>query len=99
MNRADLIGYVAKDCKVSKEHAALAVESVLNNIKHAVTERNEKVALKGFGTFSVGKRAQKKSINPQNPQGDRLTVAAYDSFDFDPAGELKKFKVYPLVEQ
>jgi DNA-binding protein HU-beta len=63
MNKAELINEVAKVVRVKKE-AAAAVDAVFGAIKKALKKGN-KVAVAGFGTFGVAKRAARKARNPQ----------------------------------
>jgi DNA-binding protein HU-beta len=63
MNKAELINEVAKVVCVKKE-AAAAVDAVFGAIKKALKKGN-KVAIAGFGTFGVAKRAARKARNPQ----------------------------------
>jgi nucleoid DNA-binding protein len=63
MNKAELINEVAKVVCVKKE-AAAAVDAVFGAIKRAL-KKGDKVAIAGFGTFGVAKRAARKARNPQ----------------------------------
>ncbi len=63
MNKAELINEVAKVVSVKKE-AAAAVDAVFGAIKKAL-KKGDKVAIAGFGTFGVAKRAARKARNPQ----------------------------------
>jgi len=63
MNKAELINEVAKVVCVKKE-AAAAVDAVFGAIKKAL-KKGDKVAIAGFGTFGVAKRAARKARNPQ----------------------------------
>jgi len=52
MTKAELINYIAKDCRISKSLA----EQVLNSVTHNVSKcmrKNDKITLTGFGTFYV----------------------------------------------
>ena len=63
MNKGELINEVAKVVCVKKE-AAAAVDAVFGAIKKAL-KKGDKVAIAGFGTFGVAKRAARKARNPQ----------------------------------
>jgi DNA-binding protein HU-beta len=63
MNKAELINEVAKVVCVKKE-AAAAVNAVFGAIEKAL-KKGGKVAIAGFGTFGVVKRAARKARNPQ----------------------------------
>jgi DNA-binding protein HU-beta len=85
MNKADLIGEVAK-VTCTKKEAAMAVDTVLESITKAL-KKNEKVTLPGFGTFSVVKRAARKGRNPQT--GEVLKIKASKAPKFTAGKGLK----------
>ncbi len=63
MTKKELIGKVSEDTGMSKVDSAVAVDSVLNNIKAEITKGN-KVAIADFGIFSVVERAARDGRNP-----------------------------------
>ena len=79
MNKSDLIENVAKECGMSKAAADQALNSVLGAITDAVSE-GDKVALIGFGTFSVTKRAAREGRNPQT--GKTMQIPAKNVVKF-----------------
>lgn len=64
MTKADLIDKMAKDAGISKAAAGKALDSMIDGIMKAV-KKGSKVALVGFGTFSVSKRKARTGRNPQ----------------------------------
>jgi len=62
MNKADLIDKIAAGCHINKTQAAGAIDTTVDSITSAL-KKGDRVALIGFGTFSV---SQKKS--PQRAQ-------------------------------
>ena len=64
MNKAELIDAIAKDAKLSKADAKRALESLTGNVTKALKKGN-KVALIGFGTFSISNRSARTGRNPQ----------------------------------
>lgn len=72
MTKDELIDAVAKNC-CSKKEAADAVNAVLDNITQALV-KGDKVALTGFGIFSVSKRAARQGVNPRT--GEKISIAA-----------------------
>jgi DNA-binding protein HU-beta len=73
VTKAELVNAMAEKAGLSKTDA----EGALKAFTEAVTEAlqaEEKVALVGFGTFSVGARAQRIGKNPQT--GEQITIAA-----------------------
>ena len=62
MNKTELVAKIAEGAGLSKVDAKKALEATLDAITSAV-KKDEKVALIGFGTFSVAKRAARKGVN------------------------------------
>ena len=73
MNKGELVEKVAKECVLSKSAAEQVLASVFGAITDAMAT-GEKVALLGFGTFSVSERAAREGRNPQT--GEPIQVAA-----------------------
>ena len=63
MNKTELVGAIAEQAGLSKASAKKALEATLDAIAGAV-KKGDKVALVGFGTFAVVKRAKRNGINP-----------------------------------
>lgn len=63
MNKTDLVAAVAAKAELSKKDADAAVTAALDAIKGALAD-GDKVALVGFGTFSVKERSARTGINP-----------------------------------
>jgi len=66
MTKDELVDAVAAKTGLSKKDVERVVNGVLETITKTLTE-DGKVALTGFGTFSISKRAARTGINPQNP--------------------------------
>jgi DNA-binding protein HU-beta len=64
MTKADLIDKMAGEADISKAAAGKALDSFVDGIIKTVKKGN-KVALVGFGTFSVSKRKARTGRNPQ----------------------------------
>jgi len=73
MTKADLVEKMAKDADISKAAAGKALDSLIDAIVKTVKKGN-KVALVGFGTFSVSKRKARTGRNPQT--GATIKIAA-----------------------
>ena len=73
MNKAELIQAVAAKSGLSKKDAEAAVAAVIDSLTDAL-KAGEKVALVGFGTFSVKARAARTGKNPQT--GEEIQIAA-----------------------
>jgi DNA-binding protein HU-beta len=87
MNKGELIEQIAKDAKLSKNQATIALNSALGSIQTAM-KKGDKVTLVGFGTFSVAKRKARTGRNPQT--GAALKIPARRVARFSPGAALKK---------
>ena len=87
MNKAQLIDAIASDAKLSKAEAKRALEAVITATSKALG-KGERVALVGFGSFSVSKRAARKGRNPQN--GKEIKIAAKKVVKFRAGADLAK---------
>ncbi len=71
MNKEQLIAKIATDVKIPKAQAKLALESFLDTVKKTL-KKGEKIALVGFGTFSVSKRKARTGINPATREAIKI---------------------------
>jgi DNA-binding protein HU-beta len=86
MNKAELIGHIAREADLSKMSAARALEAVLGAVT-AVLADGGTVALAGFGSFEVGERAARQGRNPRS--GEVLTIEAAKVVKFRAGKNLK----------
>ncbi|MBE0649125.1 MAG: HU family DNA-binding protein [Bacteroidales bacterium] len=87
MNKAQLIEAIASEAKMTKADAKRALEAVVGATTKALA-KGERVALVGFGSFAVSKRAARKGRNPQN--GKEIKIAAKKVVKFKAGAELAK---------
>jgi DNA-binding protein HU-beta len=87
MNKAQLIEAVAADAKLSKAEAKRALEATITATTKALS-KGDRVALVGFGSFSVSKRGARKGRNPQT--GKEIKIAAKKVVKFKAGAELTK---------
>ncbi|MBI5540248.1 MAG: HU family DNA-binding protein [Bacteroidia bacterium] len=73
MNKAELIDAVAKESKLTKVDSGKAIDAIVATITKAL-KKGDRVALVGFGSFSVAKRAARNGRNPQT--GKAIKIAA-----------------------
>ena len=73
MKKSELIAAMAESADISNAAAGKALEGMLGAVSGALS-KGEKVALIGFGTFSVTKRAARDGRNPQT--GKAIKIAA-----------------------
>jgi DNA-binding protein HU-beta len=86
MNKAELIDAIAKDAGLTKADAKKALEAFVTSTMKAL-KKNDRVALVGFGSFSVAKRAARKGRNPQS--GKEIKIAAKKVVKFKPEPAVK----------
>ena len=87
MNKADLVEKIAASTGITKTAAAAAIDCFIDSVTMAL-KKGDRVALVGFGTFSV---SQRKARNGRNPQtGGVLKIAARRVAKFTPGVDLKK---------
>jgi DNA-binding protein HU-beta len=76
---------VAAKTELGKAAAVVAVDSVLDLIAEAL-QANERVDLRGFGSFMVKERKERQGRNPRT--GETITIAAKRDASFKPGKEL-----------
>lgn len=86
MNKGELIESVAKDVGISKALAGRVLDSAIGAIKKSLS-KGDRVALVGFGTFSVGTRKARSGRNPQT--GQPIQIKASKAPRFRAGSELK----------
>jgi len=85
MNKAQLIDSIAKDAKLTKADAKRALDSFVKTTTTAL-KKGDRVALVGFGSFSVSKRSARTGRNPQT--GKEITIPAKKVVRFKAGSEL-----------
>lgn len=79
MNKSELIAAMAADAGISKAAAKSALESLTNNVTSTL-KSGGKVALVGWGTWSISKRAARTGRNPQT--GASINISAKNVVKF-----------------
>lgn len=85
MNKSELINAMAAESGLSKVDSKKALDAFINAVGKAM-KAGEKVALVGFGTFSVSERAARTGINPSTKQA--IEIPAKKVVKFKPGTEL-----------
>lgn len=85
MNKTELIDKIAEVAGLTKADAKKALEATTAAIKDALVA-GDKVALIGFGTFSVNERPAREGINPATKQ--KITIAAKKVAKFKAGADL-----------
>jgi len=73
MNKAELTGRVARECRITKVQAARVIDSLLDNVTRSL-KKGERASLVGFGTFTIARRRARTGRNPQT--GAPITIPA-----------------------
>ena len=82
-----MIEKVAAKTELKKADVEVAVDSVLDLIAETLRS-NERVDLRGFGSFVVKDRKERQGRNPRT--GEAITIAAKRDAGFRPGKELTK---------
>lgn len=86
MTKADLLKKMANSAAIPNATAAKALSAALDAITSSL-RRGQKVALVGFGTFSVAKRQARLGRNPRT--GQTIKIPAVRVPRFSPGKDLK----------
>ena len=79
MTKAELVNAIAEKAGLTKVDAEGALKAFAEAITDAL-KAGEKVALVGFGTFSVGDRAARTGQNPQTVKKIEIPAAKVPKF-------------------
>lgn len=86
MNKTELINAIAEKANLTKVEAKNALEAAIEAIGGALAE-NDKVALIGFGTFSVAEKGARTGINPRTKE--KIEIAARKAVKFKAGADLE----------
>ncbi|MCK4466637.1 MAG: HU family DNA-binding protein [Bacteroidales bacterium] len=85
MNKAQLIDSIADQAKLSKADAKRALDAFVDTTTGAL-KKGDRVALVGFGSFSVAQRNARTGRNPQT--GQPITIKAKKVVKFKAGSDL-----------
>ena len=86
MNKAELIDAIASESNLKKSQVKAALDSFMNVTSEALG-KGDRVALVGFGSFTVVERSARTGRNPQT--GAEIKIDAKKVVKFTPGAELK----------
>ncbi len=89
MTKAELIASIGKEAKISKASAEKVINAFTNTVMKAL-KKGDKLALTGFGTFSVAKRRARTGRNPQTGREIKIPATRVAKFK---AGNVLKSSV------
>ncbi len=87
MNKAELIDAMAAGAGLTKADAKKALDAFIGTTTDAL-KKGERVALVGFGSFSVSTRSARKGRNPQT--GKEISIPAKQVVKFKTGADLAK---------
>jgi len=86
MIKVDIVNRVAETSEVSRVKAALAVDTIFNAMKNALS-KGKRIELRGFGVFQV--RDRKRGIGRNPKTGVEVAIAPGKTVRFKPGKELR----------
>jgi DNA-binding protein HU-beta len=85
MNKAQLIDAIAAKAQLTKVDAKKALDAFVG-VTASILKKGDRLALIGFGSFSVAKRSARTGRNPRT--GATLKIPAKKVVRFKPGAEL-----------
>lgn len=89
MNKTELINAVSEKTGMTKVQAKAALDATINTITEELL-KDGKVALIGFGTFSVTEKPARAGINPRTKE--KIEIAAHKVVKFKAGADLNLAK-------
>lgn len=88
MKKKDLVESISKQCDISKTTASDAIDILFQSISDAINN-DEKVDIKGFGSFNISDRKARKGRNPHT--GEEIEIKASRVPTFKASKSLKDY--------
>ena len=88
MKKKDLVESISKQCDISKTTASDAIDIIFQSITDAINN-DEKVDIKGFGSFNISDRKARKGRNPHT--GEEIEIKASRVPTFKASKALKDY--------
>ena len=85
MNKAELIDAIAADAGLTKADAKKSLDAFITATSNAL-KKGDRVALVGFGSFSLSERSARTGRNPQT--GAAIQIAAKKVIKFKAGNDL-----------
>lgn len=79
MNKSEFVNAVAEAAELTKADAAKALDGIIQVIRNTL-KGGDDVALVGFGTFTVRKRAARTGRNPQTGATIKIKASKVPAF-------------------
>ena len=85
MNKTELVNAIAEKAQLTKVQAKAALDATMETIAEELA-KGEKVALVGFGTYSVVEKGERTGINPATKA--KIVIPAKKVIKFKAGAEL-----------
>ncbi|MDO4695644.1 MAG: HU family DNA-binding protein [Porphyromonas sp.] len=85
MNKTEFISAVAEKAGVTKVDTKAVVDAMVSVVAEQM-KKGEKIAILGFGTFSVAERAKREGFNPRTKE--KIKIPARKVVKFKPGSDL-----------
>lgn len=85
MNKTELINAIAEKAGLSKVDSKKALDAFIDTVSDEL-KKGGKIALVGFGTYSVSEKAARKGINPRTKE--TINIPAKKVVKFKAGSEL-----------
>ena len=79
MNKTELVAAIAESAEITKADASRALQALLDTVTTTLS-KGESIALTGFGTFSVAKRAARTGRNPSTGKSIKIPAKTVAKF-------------------
>jgi len=79
VTKVDLVNEMAEKTGLNKVDTEKCLKALIEAVTDAL-KKGDKVALVGFGTFSVGERAERTGKNPQTGEVIKISAAKTPKF-------------------
>lgn len=85
MNKAELVDAMASKTGLSKANAKKALDAFVGATSESL-KNGDRVAIVGFGSFSVSQRSERSGRNPRT--GEKITIPAQKVVKFKAGSDL-----------
>ncbi|HLB40747.1 MAG TPA: HU family DNA-binding protein [Candidatus Babeliales bacterium] len=79
MNKTELINSLSEETAFSKKDVTRVIESFTRIVERAL-KKGDKVALTGFGTFTLNRRPARQGINPATKERIQIPAVRVPKF-------------------
>lgn len=87
MNKTELVNAIAEKANLTKVDAKAALDATIEAVAEALA-KDDKVALIGFGTFSITKKNARTGINPKTKA--KIEIPAKNAVKFKAGADLNE---------